>query len=72
MAKYLGGRRQTQPPRIDEDIARLIAKGVDVYVVEDDAAERGLEGSDLVAGVKKLRRGSLARLYGDFDQIWHW
>jgi intracellular sulfur oxidation DsrE/DsrF family protein len=67
-----GGRTQTQPPRIDEDVAKLVGKGVDVYVVEDDAAERGLERSDFVAGVKPVARAGLPKLFGGYDQIWHW
>jgi intracellular sulfur oxidation DsrE/DsrF family protein len=67
-----GDRPQTQPPRLDDDVEKLAAKGVDVYVVEDDAAERGLERSDLVAGIKTVSRSGVAKLYGQFDQIWHW
>src|SRR5262245_43661498 len=38
-----GEKKQTQPPRLAEDVAKLIEKGVAVYVVSDDVAERGLE-----------------------------
>src|SRR5690349_5848902 len=48
----VGGRAQTKPPRIDEDVAKLVGKGVEVYVVEDDAAARGLERGDLIDGIK--------------------
>ncbi len=56
-----GDRRQTNPPRLDEDVAKLAAKGVDVFVVEDDLAERGLERSDVIGGgeaaaAKRARR----------------
>ena len=67
-----GARAQTQPPRIDEDVAKLVEKGIDVYFVEDDAAERGLERSDLVAGLKPVSRTGLAKLVAGYDQIWHW
>jgi hypothetical protein len=67
-----GARAQTQPPRIDADLARLIGKGVDVWLVEDDAAERGLERSDLIPGVKPVPRSGLPGLLSGFDQIWHW
>jgi sulfur relay (sulfurtransferase) DsrF/TusC family protein len=67
-----GGKAQTQPPKIDEDVAKLVGKGVDVYVVEDDAAERGLERNDFVAGVKPVSRSGLAKLFAGYDQIWHW
>ena len=67
-----GDRKQTQPPKLDEDVARLIGKGVEVYVVEDDVAERGLERTELVAGVKPVSRGGLPKLLAGYDQIWHW
>jgi len=67
-----GGKTQTQPPHLDDDVAKLIGKGVDVYVVEDDVAERGLERSELIAGLKTVPRNGLAKLFAGFDQIWHW
>jgi hypothetical protein len=67
-----GGRVQTQPPRIDQDLEKVIAKGVEVYLVEEDAAERGLERGALIAGLKPVSRAGVAKLYGGFDQIWHW
>src|SRR5690349_18380464 len=46
-----GERRQTQPPDLAEDVARLVGKGVPVHIVEDDVAARGLERTDLIAGL---------------------
>ena len=67
-----GERKQTQPPRISEDVQRLVEKGVAVYIVEDDAGERGLEATDLVSGVKMVGRSGLPQLFADYDQLWHW
>jgi len=67
-----GDKKQAHPPHIEEDVAKLIGKGVDVYVVEDDAAERGLERNELIPGVKPVSRGGLAKLFANYDQIWHW
>ena len=67
-----GDKKQTQPPRIDEDVAKLIGKGVDVHIVEDDLAERGIEKSELIAGVKPVGRAGVAKLFGSYDQVWHW
>lgn len=67
-----GGRVQKHPPRIAEDVARLIEKGVDVFFVEDDAAERGIERTQLVAGVKPIARGGLPKLFSGYDQVWYW
>ncbi len=67
-----GERRQTQPPRIDADIMKLADKGVQVLAVAEDLAERGIEPSDLVAGIKTVRRVELAELFDSYDQVWHW
>ena len=68
----IGGVPQTHPPDLAGDVAALIPKGVDVYVVEEDLADRGIEPGDVIDGLKKVSRGGLARLIGDFDQVWHW
>ena len=67
-----GARKQTQPPRLAEDVAKLVDKGVDVFVVSDDAAERGIERSDLISGLKQVSRDELPRLFASHDQVWHW
>ncbi|MFQ5600831.1 MAG: DsrE family protein [Candidatus Krumholzibacteriia bacterium] len=67
-----GARRQTQPPRLERDLARLNEKGVAVYLVQEDAAERGIDASDLIEGIETVSRSSVARLFANYDQIWHW
>ena len=67
-----GEKRQSHPPNIAGDVAGLIGKGVEVYVVEDDCAERGLERGDLIEGLKSVKRGGLAKLFAGYDQVWHW
>jgi sulfur relay (sulfurtransferase) DsrF/TusC family protein len=67
-----GARAQSQPPRLAEDVVKLIGKGVTVYIVEDDVAERGLEQDELIDGVSAVSRAALPRLLSDYDQIWHW
>ena len=67
-----GAWRQTQPPRIDEDIAKLIAKGVRVFISEDDLAERGLDRSELIASVDPIARADVAKRFASYDQVWHW
>jgi sulfur relay (sulfurtransferase) DsrF/TusC family protein len=66
-----GDKTQTQPPNLPGDIAAL-AGSVDVYLVQDDAAERGLEGSELIEGIKPVGRKSVAKLFADYDQVWYW
>src|SRR6266478_671739 len=48
-----GGWCQTQPPRIADDIGSLTTKGVAVYVLTEDLAQRGLEAGDLVTGLER-------------------
>ncbi|MEW5851538.1 MAG: hypothetical protein AB2A00_22300 [Myxococcota bacterium] len=67
-----GARQQTQPPRLDDDVAKLVGKGVEVFLVQEDVAERGLEGSDLISGIKPIPRASVPKLLGGYDQVWHW
>jgi sulfur transfer complex TusBCD TusB component (DsrH family) len=67
-----GGRKQTQPPKLDLDLQKLAQKGVAVYLVQEDAAERGIAATDLVDGVERIPRSGMARLFDKYDQVWHW
>ena len=67
-----GAWQQTQPPRLAEDVAKLVSKGVTVFVVSEDLQERGLEGIPLVEGFTGVRRSGLARLLDNYDQVWSW
>ncbi len=67
-----GDLRQTQPPELAEDVAKLIAKQTPVYVVEEDLAERGIGSEELIPGLTPISRSGLAALMDDFDQVWHW
>lgn len=67
-----GERRQTQPPRLDEDVAKLGAKGVKLYIVEEDVSERGLEPKSLIAGLEPVSRSGLPKLFAQYDQVFHW
>ncbi|HEX5965458.1 MAG TPA: hypothetical protein VFY51_05990 [Pyrinomonadaceae bacterium] len=60
------------PARPNEDIKRLIEKGVSVFAVRDDLEDRGLDPSNCVAGVKLIRRHDVALLFDDYNQVWHW
>ena len=67
-----GERGQTQPPRIAEDLSKLDGKGVEVFFVEEDVSERGIERGELIEGPKAVSRSALPRLFAGYDQIWHW
>lgn len=67
-----GEWRQTQPPQIEEDVARMIAKGVPVYVLADDLVDRGLMDCALVKGVVRIGRTDVAKLMNTCDRVWRW
>ena len=67
-----GGIAQEHPPQIDRDVRSLTEKGIPVYVVKEDAAERGILEADFIDGVQHVSRTRLAKLFGDYDQVWHW
>jgi predicted peroxiredoxin len=67
-----GGQEQTQPPKIADDLVRLKGKGVKIYVVEDALRERGIEPSELIDGLDFVPRSKLAKLFGEYHQVWHW
>lgn len=60
------------PARPNEDIKRLIEKGVAVFAVRDDLEERGVDLSNCIPGVKLIRRNDVALLLDDYNQVWHW
>jgi hypothetical protein len=67
-----GRWKQTEPPRIERDLANLIAKGATVYALSEDLECRGLEGVPLVDGVRLLDRFALPELIAGYDRVWHW
>jgi hypothetical protein len=67
-----GERRQTQPPRIDEDVAKLVPKGAKVFIVEEDLRDRGIERGELIAGVETIARTRLPKLLTAYDHVWQW
>ena len=67
-----GGARQTQPPQLANDLVKLKGKGVKIFVVEDAVRERGIEPTELIEGLDFIPRAKLAKLFGDYDQVWHW
>lgn len=67
-----GDWSQTEPPRIAQDVAGLLAKGVAVHALEDDLALRGLEGAALLPGIQRVRNDTMGALLGGYDAVWHW
>ena len=67
-----GEWRQTQPPLIANDLAALIDKRVEIYYVAEDLVGRGIEVSQLIAGVRPVTRAAVADLIAGSGRVWHW
>jgi sulfur relay (sulfurtransferase) DsrF/TusC family protein len=67
-----GESKMAHPPEIDTDVEKMIEKEVPLYVVEEDAKDRGLSDGELIDGVKKVKREALPELFDQHDQVWHW
>lgn len=67
-----GAWTQTNPPRIGNELEKLIGKGVEVYAVRDDLDRRGLGEAATVVGIKIVARGEIPDLLEEHDRVWHW
>jgi len=67
-----GERQQKHGPQLADDVGGLIGKGVEVCIVREDLAERGIDGEELINGLTPIDRGELPGLLERFDRVWHW
>lgn len=68
----IGAVAIAHPPRIDEDLRRLIENGVTLYAIREDARDRGLDPGRVIGGVEFIARTDLADLVEKYDRVWHW
>ncbi len=69
----VGEWKQTQAPRMDNDVIDLIEKRkIPVFVIEEDLAARGINRTDLIPGVELLSAKMLPRRMADYDLVSHW
>ena len=68
----IGRWRQTQPPRLADDVRGLVDKGARVHYVVEDARERGIDAAELVPGVTPVGRAECAGLYAAHDLVLRW
>ena len=69
----VGSWKQTQAPRMDRDVADLVEKRrMPVFVVEEDLVMRGIEGRELIAGVKLLSRAALPGMCAEHQVVSLW
>ena len=68
-----GNWKQTQPPRMDRDVADLVDKRkIPVFIIEEDLAARGIDKSELIPGVKLLGAKMLPKLMAEYQLVSHW
>src|SRR5467141_1721865 len=68
----IGEDTLAHPPALDADLSALLDKGVPVYYVSDDVAERGIPESRLIEGVKAVARREIPALLNGYDHVWQW
>jgi sulfur transfer complex TusBCD TusB component (DsrH family) len=69
----IGGWKQTQAPRMDNDVIDLIERRkIPVFVIEEDLAARGIERGELVPGVQLLSARMLPERMAEYQLISHW
>jgi sulfur transfer complex TusBCD TusB component (DsrH family) len=69
----IGAWKQTQAPRIDNDVLDLIEKQkIPVFVIEEDLAIRGIAPGELVAGVELMSAAMLPKRMGEYEIVSHW
>jgi intracellular sulfur oxidation DsrE/DsrF family protein len=67
-----GDKVQKHAPRIAEQVAGLIAKGVQVMVVRECLSARGIDEEELMDGLTLVKQGALPKVMNGYDQVWHW
>jgi len=66
------GTRAVRGPDLVRDVKALVEKRIPLYVVADDVAERGVQASQLIAGIEQISRGGVAKLIEAHDRIVSW
>ena len=67
-----GDKVQKHAPRIAEQVAGLVAKGVQVMVVRECLKARGIDEGELMEGLTLVKQAALTKVMNGYDQVWHW
>lgn len=69
----IGEWKQTQAPRMDNDVIDLIKKRkIPVFVIQEDLTARGIERSELVPDVELLSAKMLPGRMAEYELVSHW
>src|SRR4051794_24463152 len=55
----VAGVKAGNPPKLDEDLSKLIAKGVQIFAVQEDAVVRGITPDETVSNVEWVARSEV-------------
>ncbi len=68
----VAGVKAGNPPKLDEDLAKLIGKGIQVFAVQEDAAARGITPAETVANVEWIAKSEVPTLFESSGRIFAW
>src|ERR1041385_5994448 len=69
----IGGWKQTEAPRMDDDVVDLVRnRKIAVFVIEEDLTSRGIDRNQLVPDVELLSIKSLPKYMAEYDTVMHW
>jgi intracellular sulfur oxidation DsrE/DsrF family protein len=67
-----GARKQTRPPRLQDDLASLAKKGASILAVHEDVGRYGLKRDDLIPEVELVPKTRLQQLVEEHELVWWW
>jgi hypothetical protein len=67
-----GSHEQTQPPRIADDLQRMLEAGIPVHFVSEDAEERGITRDELIPSLEAVEREKVGDLLARFERVFAW
>jgi sulfur transfer complex TusBCD TusB component (DsrH family) len=69
----IGGWKQSQAPRMHDDVIDLIDnRNIPVFVIEEDLVARGIERDELIPGVELLSLKMLSKRMAEYEIVSHW
>jgi len=68
----IGSAGINHPADPNEDIRKLLEKGVEVFAVKDGLTRRGINAENCIDGVQLIPRDEIASVMETYDQVWHW
>lgn len=71
-ALSFGSWKQSNPPRIQREVQKLLDSGCHVMYVEDDLQKLGLSRDQIFANTKSVSWNSLPSIFSRYEIIMHW